>query len=186
MVEFVFKNLERHRDGRTFRQADNLTRSMRIHNGITIPAWSSKLCYAINIYSLNGGSECARGGVMDARLLLYLAPPCALAVEDANHSRTLVCIPDLEQAAMVLDISSLKEGTKNKKEIWTRSRITNLVPSLAGSTNRQSTVGRPGSCARRTDPSGRTSFFKSSKLWLPGLSLHRRTMMRYHETKFKP
>ena len=73
-----------------------------------------------------------------------------------------------------------------KKEIWTSSWLTNLVPSLAGSTKRQSIVGRPGSRARRTDPSGRTNFFKSSKLWLPGLSLFQRTRMRFHSTKYKP
>lgn len=50
-------------------------------------------------------------------------------------------------------------------------QITHLVPSRAGSVKRQSIVGRPGSCARRTDPSGRTSFLRRSKLWFPGLSL---------------
>jgi hypothetical protein len=49
-----------------------------------------------------------------------------------------------------------------------------LVPSRAGSAKRQSRVGRPGSCARSTEPSGSTSFLSSSKLWLPGLSLRQR------------
>lgn len=49
--------------------------------------------------------------------------------------------------------------------------VAHLVPSLAGSANRLSRVGLPGSRARSTDPSGNTSFFNSSKLWWPGLSL---------------
>lgn len=49
--------------------------------------------------------------------------------------------------------------------------VTYLVPSLAGSAKRQSRVGLPGNWARSTDPSGKTSFFNSSKLWWPGLSL---------------
>lgn len=53
-----------------------------------------------------------------------------------------------------------------------RKDAKDLIPSLAGSEKRQSTVGLPGNWVRRTDPSGRTSFFRSSKLWLPGLSLH--------------
>ena len=127
VVKLVFKNLERDWEGCAFRQADYLARSMCIHNGITIPFWSSKLGNAINVHSLNGASECARGGIMDARLLLYLAPPCTLAIEDANYSRTLVCIPDFEQAAMVLGISSLplkKRGTKWKSQVsQTLSRL---------------------------------------------------------------
>ncbi|BAS96395.1 Os06g0172901, partial [Oryza sativa Japonica Group] len=39
-----------------------------------------------------------------------------------------------------------------------------LTPSRAGSVKRQSLVGRPGSHARRTEPSGKTIFFSSSKL----------------------
>jgi hypothetical protein len=49
--------------------------------------------------------------------------------------------------------------------------FTRLVPSRAGATKRLSCVGRPGSCARSTEPSGRTSFLSRSKLWLPSLSL---------------
>lgn len=36
---------------------------------------------------------------MDARLLSYLAPARALAVEHANHPGALVYIPDFKQAA---------------------------------------------------------------------------------------
>uniref|UniRef100_A0A0A9D6P1 Uncharacterized protein n=1 Tax=Arundo donax TaxID=35708 RepID=A0A0A9D6P1_ARUDO len=49
--------------------------------------------------------------------------------------------------------------------------LSKLAPSRAGSEKRQSRVGRPGSCARSTEPSGRTSFLSRSKLWFPGLSL---------------
>jgi hypothetical protein len=45
------------------------------------------------------------------------------------------------------------------------------LPSLAGSENRQSLVGLPGSLARKIDPSGSTSFLSRSKSWFPGLSL---------------
>lgn len=46
-----------------------------------------------------------------------------------------------------------------------------LFPSLAGSENKESLVGRPGSLARNTEPSGSTSFLNTSKLLCPGLSL---------------
>lgn len=48
---------------------------------------------------------------------------------------------------------------------------TNLTPSLAGSENKQSRVGRPGNVALSTDPSGNTNFLRSSKLCFPGASL---------------
>lgn len=106
MEEFILKNLKRHREGCAFRQTNYLSRSISIDDCFTIPICSTNLGYAIDIYSLNGASERARGGIMDARLLCYLAPACTLAVEDTNHSRALVCIPDFKQAAIVLDIKA--------------------------------------------------------------------------------
>nr|GMC52985.1 Os06g0172901 [Ipomoea batatas] len=55
---------------------------------------------------------------------------------------------------------------------WFRFQIfRTLFPSLAGSENKQSLVGRPGSLARNTEPSGSTSFLNTSKLLRPGCSV---------------
>ena len=48
--------------------------------------------------------------------------------------------------------------------------LSRLLPSRSTFENRQSAVGRPGSWARSTDPSGSTSFFSSPKSCCPGLS----------------
>lgn len=47
-----------------------------------------------------------------------------------------------------------------------------LFPSLAGSENKQSLVGLPGSLALSMEPSGSTSFLSRLKSCCPGLSLH--------------
>lgn len=80
---------------------------------------------------------------MNPSLFSYLTPSSTLAVEDSNHSRTFVYIPDFKQAAkhtFVGSVSSLKQFSQRID----RQEDTNLVPSLAGSTKRQSSVGRPG------------------------------------------
>ena len=48
--------------------------------------------------------------------------------------------------------------------------LSRLCVSRKGSTKRQSKVGRPGSSALKTEPSGRTSCLRMSKSCLPGLS----------------
>lgn len=54
------------------------------------------------------------------------------------------------------------------EKVWT---FDYLFPSMTGSLNKQSRVGRPASRALRTDPSGSTSFLRILKSWFPGLSL---------------
>lgn len=49
--------------------------------------------------------------------------------------------------------------------------LTYLLPSITGSSNKQSRVGWPAYLALKTDPSGSTSFFRILKSWFPGLSL---------------
>lgn len=118
---------------------------------------------------------------MDASFLLDLAPACTLAVEHSHNTRALVHVPYLEQAAEnnrdsrtlppVSDISLVVLSLLDYLVSIREESKSDLVPSRAGSLKRLLRVGRPGSWARRTDPSGRTNFFSRLKLWRPGLSL---------------
>lgn len=73
--------------------------------------------------------------------------------------------PDFRQF-MILWTLALGDFSERERE-----RAFYLFPSMTGSLNKQSRVGRPARLALRIYPSGSTSFLSSLKSCIPGLSL---------------
>lgn len=156
------------------------------YNGVSSPFIIYNSGQISNIFSPNDSGDCSWIFVVDKVLLSNFTPPSSLAVEHPNNSRKIIHIPYLQEAAIATFnefVKFLYIKPKKKMEQATTISIFHiyyiansffvpyLFPSLAGSENRQSFVGLPGSLALNIEPSGSASFFNRLKSWCPGASL---------------
>jgi hypothetical protein len=98
-----------------------------------------------------------------------------LTVKHSDDSRKLVQVPYFQQTAQKLTelVLFLEQVAGNFLEKLVCVCVcVYLLPSMTGSLNRQSRVGRPACFVLRIKPSGRTSFLRTLKSCIPGLSLH--------------
>lgn len=139
-----------------------------IYCSVPFPVLACNVFKKLNIKGANrtrNGRKSRRGDEFIFSLLLHWPTSCSLTVKYPYDSIQLIQVPYLQKTADDQGHARLKRtNQKNYFQIVVNSLTFNyLFPSMTGSLNKQSLVGRPACRALRTDPSGNTSFLRILK-----------------------